>query len=210
MERYLFVFEVEAYPLAMFLYIVHLSCVNLIYIENRAKFALFAPTRGHDAEPARNQLFARALCPDLVIISGANMIRRVIGITAIALALAIPAIADAQGVPGGIERGAREGERAAGPVGAVVGGTIGGVVGGVAGILGVDQRPRFRSYVVEQRRPSYAYREEVRVGAVLPEAGVTYYEVPPEYGVHDYRYTVVNGRTVLVEPGTHRIVEIVE
>ena len=56
-------------------------------------------------------------------------------------------------MPGGVERGAREGERPAGPVGAIVGGTIGGVVGGVTGILGVDQRPRFRSYVVEQRRP---------------------------------------------------------
>ena len=138
------------------------------------------------------------------------MIRRVIGITTLVAALAIPALVEAQGVPGGIERGAREGERAAGPIGAVVGGTIGGVVGGVAGVLGVDQRPRFRSYVVERRVPSYTYRDEVRVGAVLPEAGVTYYDVPPEYGVRDYRYTVVNGRTVLVEPRTHRIVEIVE
>jgi hypothetical protein len=84
------------------------------------------------------------------------------------------------------------------------------VVGGVAGILGVDQRPRFQSYVVEQRRPSYHYNDEVRVGAVLPEAGVTYYDMPPEYGVRDYRYTVVNGRTVLVEPRSHRIVEIVQ
>jgi Protein of unknown function (DUF1236) len=138
------------------------------------------------------------------------MIRRFIGVAAIVAATALPTLVQAQGVPGGVERGAREGERAAGPVGAIVGGTIGGVVGGVAGVLGVDQRPRFRSYVVEQRRPSYQYREDVRVGAVLPEAGVTYYEVPPEYGVRDYRYTVVNGRTVLVEPGTHRIVEIVE
>jgi hypothetical protein len=138
------------------------------------------------------------------------MIRRFIGVAAIVGAVALPNLAQAQGVPGGIERGAREGERAAGPVGAIVGGTIGGVVGGVAGVLGVDQRPRFRSYVVEQRRPSYQYREDVRVGAVLPEAGVTYYEVPQEYGVRDYRYTVVNGRTVLVEPGTRRIVEIVE
>ena len=137
------------------------------------------------------------------------MIRRFIGVAAI-LAVALPQLAQAQGVPGGVERGAREGERAAGPVGAIVGGAIGGVVGGVAGVLGVEQRPRFRSYVVEQRRPSYQYREEVRVGAVLPEAGVTYYEVPQEYGVRDYRYTVVNGRTVLVEPGTCRIVEIVE
>ena len=138
------------------------------------------------------------------------MIRRFIGVAAIVAAVALPHLAQAQGVPGGVERGAREGERAAGPVGAIVGGTIGGVVGGVAGVLGVDQRPRFRSYVVEQRRPSYQYREDVRVGAVLPEDGVTHYEVPQEYGVRDYRYTVVNGRTVLVEPRTRRIVEIVE
>ena len=78
------------------------------------------------------------------------------------------------------------------------------------GVLGVDERPRFRSYVVEQRRPSYQYREDVRIGAVLPEEGVTYYDVPPEYGAREYRYTVVNGRTVLVEPRTRRIVEVVE
>jgi hypothetical protein len=138
------------------------------------------------------------------------MIRRLIGIAAVAAAVAIPAAAPAQGVPGGIEQGSREGERAAGPVGAVVGGVIGGVVGGVAGVLGVDERPRFRQYVVEQRRPSYQYGEGVRVGAVLPEEGVNYYEVPREYGARDYRYTVVNNHTVLVDPRTHRIVEVVD
>jgi hypothetical protein len=138
------------------------------------------------------------------------MIRRFIGIAALAAVVALPVVAQAQGVPGGIERGSRDGERAAGPVGAVVGGVIGGVVGGVAGVLGVDQRPRFHSYVVEQHRPSYQYREDVRVGAVLPEEGVTYYDVPPEYGVRDYRYTVVNSRTVLVDPRTHRIVQVIE
>jgi len=138
------------------------------------------------------------------------MIRRFIGIAALVATVVLPVVTHAQGVPGGVERGSRDGERAAGPVGAVVGGVIGGVVGGVASVLGVDERPRFHSYVVEQRRPSYQYREDVRVGAVLPEAGVTYYDVPPEYGVRDYRYTVVNGRTVLVEPRTHRIVEVIE
>src|SRR5450631_4373066 len=141
--------------------------------------------------------------------TGDVMIRRFIGIAALVATVALPVAAQAQGVPGGIERGSRDGERAAGPVGAVVG-VIGGVVGGVGGILGVDERPRFRSYVVEQRRPSYQYREDVRIGAVLPEQGVTYYDVPQEYGVRDYRYTVVNGRTVLVDPRTHRIVEVVE
>ena len=139
------------------------------------------------------------------------MIRRFAGAAAVAVfALSLPVAIQAQGVPGGVERGARDGERAAGTVGAVVGGVIGGVVGGVTGVLGVDERPRFRSYVVEQRRPSYEYREDLRVGAVLPEEGVTYYDVPPEYGVREHRYTVVNGRTVLVEPRTRRVIEIVE
>jgi hypothetical protein len=138
------------------------------------------------------------------------MIRRFIGIATVVAAVALPVAVQAQGVPGGVERGSRDGDRAAGPVGAVVGGVIGGVVGGVAGVLGVDQRPRFHSYVAERHVPSYQYREDVRVGAVLPEEGVTYYDVPPEYGVRDYRYTVVNSRTVLVDPRTHRIVEVVE
>jgi hypothetical protein len=138
------------------------------------------------------------------------MIRQILGASFMAATAIVPLSASAQGIPGGVERGAREGERAAGPVGAIVGGTIGGVVGGVAGVLGVDERPRFRSYVVEQHRPSYRYQGDVRVGAELPEAGVTYYEVPQEYGVREYRYTVVNDRPVLVDPHTHRIVQVVE
>ena len=45
---------------------------------------------------------------------------------------------------------------------------------------------------------------------MLPLSGVQYYEAPPEYGVRDYRYTIVNDRTVLVDPRTHRIIEIIE
>ncbi len=168
-------------------------------------------THEHDAEtPAMELPLSRRLKMHLVTKPGAIMIRRSIMAAVVGVAFVLPVTAQAQGVPGGIDRGARDGERAAGPVGAVVGGVLGGVAGGVAGVLGVDQRPRFRSYVVEQRRPSYDYREDVRVGAVLPDSGVTYYEVPQEYGVRDYRYTVVNGRTVLVEPQSRRIVEIVE
>ena len=142
------------------------------------------------------------------------MIRHLLGAAAIAAAALLPVAAQAQGVPGGVERGARDGERVGGPVGgtvgAIVGGVVGGVGGGVTGILGREEIPRFRTYAVEQRRPSYQYREDVRIGVILPEEGVTYYDVPPEYGVREYRYTVVNGRTVLVEPHTRRIVQIVE
>ena len=46
------------------------------------------------------------------------MIRRLPGIAALAAVVAIPLAAQAQRVPGGIERGSREGERTAGPVAA--------------------------------------------------------------------------------------------
>jgi len=123
---------------------------------------------------------------------------------------AFPIGAHAQGIIGGAQRGAEEGAAAAGPVGGAVGGVLGGVTGGVAGLLGVEERPRFRQYVVRQAPPSFRYQDEVRVGAVLPATGVEYYEVPAEYGIREHRYTVVNNRVVLVEPRTRRIVQIVE
>ena len=129
---------------------------------------------------------------------------------AAAMVLALPVVASAQGVVGGAEQGAREGSHAAGPVGGVVGGAVGAVTGGVAGLLGVDQRPRFHEYVEREHRPSYTYSQPVIVGGVLPDEGVTYYDVPPEYNVRDYRYTVINGTPVLVDPRTHRIVEVIQ
>src|SRR3954465_14600809 len=110
------------------------------------------------------------------------------------------------GAAAGAATGAVGGAVVGGPVGAVVGAGIGAVAGG----LSDQQAPRFHQYVVTQGRPSYRYNEEVRVGATLPSRGVTYYEVPAEYGVRDYRYTIVNDRTVLVDPRTHRIVQVVQ
>ena len=129
--------------------------------------------------------------------------------SAVLLLLLAPIGANAQGVVGGAANGAEQGNAVAGPVGAVVGGAVGAVTGGVDGLLGIDQRPRFRDYVVHERHPSYRYGEEVRTGAVLPSDGVQYYDVPPEYGVRTYRYAIVNDQTVLVEPGTRKIVQIV-
>lgn len=110
------------------------------------------------------------------------------------------------GAAAGAATGAVGGAIVGGPVGAVVGGVGGAVVGGIVG----DNTPRFKTYVVEQRVPSYTYAEPLAVGTVLPNEGVTYREVPREYGATQYRYTVVNNRTVLVEPGTRRIVQIIE
>lgn len=139
------------------------------------------------------------------------MTKGILGVGVALAVLAAPLGAQAQdSVARGAAEGSAQGNAAAGAVGAVVGGVVGGVAGGVAGILGADQRPRFREYVVREHRPSYRYREEVRVGAVLPPEGVEYYEVPAEYGVRGYRYTVVNDRPVLVEPRSRRVVEVID
>jgi hypothetical protein len=126
-------------------------------------------------------------------------------------ALALPVGAQAQGTLQGAAEGAHEGGRAAGPVGAIVGGAVGAATGTVEGILGIDDRPRFREDVVREHRPSYHYSRAVRVGTVLSERGVVYYDVPAEYHVRPgYRDTIVNDRPVIVEARTRRIVEVID
>ena len=116
---------------------------------------------------------------------------RLLAIAAIAGAIGAPIAAQAQGVvTSGVARG---------PV----------IVDEADGIA-VDQRPAFREYIIRERVPNYTIPERVIVGGVLPETGVTYYDVPQTYGVTPYRYTVVNGQTVLVEPRSRRIIQVVE
>jgi uncharacterized protein YcfJ len=123
------------------------------------------------------------------------------------LASLAPAAAFAQsgGAAAGAATGAVGGAIVGGPVGAAVGGVTGAIVGGIAD----QQQPEFRTYVTTQKVPSYTYKEEVRVGAVLPETGVTYHEVPAEYKVKGYKYTVVNNTPVLVEPSSRKIVQVI-
>ena len=140
--------------------------------------------------------------------------------------LALPLSAHAQVVQGtvnGANQGAADGANAAGPIGGIVGGAVGAGIGAATGavgtatgivgsIFGVDQRPRFHDYVEEQHYPSYTWRNNVRVGAVLPRSGVTYYPIPNDYAGPrgHYRYARVNDRTVVVDPRTRRIVDVIE
>jgi hypothetical protein len=122
-----------------------------------------------------------------------TMRNRILAIAAIAAAIGAPIAVQAQSeITTGVVRG-----------GTVI------VNDGVEGIA-VDQRPAFREYIVRERVPNYTIPDRVIVGGVLPETGVTYYDVPQTFGVTPYRYTVVNGQTVLVEPRTRRIVQVVE
>ena len=133
------------------------------------------------------------------------MSKKFLMIAALACVASTGALAQGGGVAAGAASGAVGGAVVGGPIGAAVGGVAGAIVGGIAD----QQQPQFRQYVVTQKAPSYTYAEEVRVGAVLPAQGVTYYEVPADYKVQGYRYTVVNDTPVLVDPGTRRIVQIV-
>ena len=118
------------------------------------------------------------------------MRNRILAIAAIAGAMAAPIAAQAQSDTVGIVRG-------------------GSVIIDSEGIV-ADQRPAFREYVVRERVPTFTVPDRVIVGGVLPEAGITYYDVPQTYGATPYRYTVVNGQTVLVEPRSRRIVQVVD
>jgi hypothetical protein len=147
---------------------------------------------GNDA--ARDELdrFACWLWPARIIAKELTMRNRILAITAIMAAMSAPIAAQAQSDTVGIVRG-----------GSVV---IDDDVDGIA----VDQRPAFREYIVRERVPNYTIPDRVVIGGVLPETGVTYYDVPQTFGVTPYRYTVVNGRTVLIEPRTRRIVQVIE
>ena len=120
------------------------------------------------------------------------MRNRLLAVAAIAGAMAAPISAQAQTTI---------------TTGTAGGGTV--VIGEHEGIA-VDRRPAFREYIVRERVPNYTISERVTVGAVLPETGVTYYDVPQSFGMTPYRYTVVNGQTILVEPRSRRIVQVVD
>src|SRR5450756_2363543 len=73
-------------------------------------------------------------------------------------ALAIPLAANAQsGAATGAVGGAVGGAIVGGPVGAVVGGVGGAIIGGISD----ETRPRFRTYVTQEKRSSYKYDRDV-------------------------------------------------
>lgn len=77
---------------------------------------------------------------------------------------------------------------------------------------GIDaaRQKRFHEYVMTRSPAPYRYSGQLVVGADLPEAGVSYYDVPTEYGAPDYRYAYVNDRVVLIAPRSRRVVQIIE
>ena len=108
---------------------------------------------------------------------------------------------DAGAVVGGAT-GAVAGAIVGGPVGAAVGGAIGAVGGGAAGTT-IDVPPNVRTYVTSHRAEPVYLEGEVVTGATLPQT-VALQPIPD----YNYEYVYVNGQTVLVEPQSRRIVQI--
>jgi Protein of unknown function (DUF1236) len=126
------------------------------------------------------------------------MRNKLLAIAAIAGTISVPVAAKAQSdVQGGVTVGVARGAPPA-------------VVDSDANGIAVDQRPAFRRFILREHVPEYTVPDRVAVGAILPETGVTYYDVPQTYAVTPYRYTVVNGRTILVEPRSRRIVQLID
>jgi hypothetical protein len=127
-------------------------------------------------------------------------------ISAIAV-IALPLAACQSGTASGAAGGAVTGALVGGPVGAVVGGAAGAAVGAA---LSPDESSRVRTYVVAQRRPSVRIEEEIVVGQPLPPR-VRLYSVPTRVGVSTpYNYTIVNDQTVLVDPQTREVVQVLD
>ena len=102
------------------------------------------------------------------------------------------------GATTGVLGGAAVGALAGGPVGAIIGGVAGGAIGAA-----IEPPSHVDTYVTEQRIEPVQLEGEVRVGAGLPDM-VTLHPIPD----YEYRYAMVNGQRVLVDPGDRTIVHI--
>jgi hypothetical protein len=72
-----------------------------------------------------------------------------------------------------------------------------------------DVRTRVHQYVVQHRQPSVTIHDRVAVGTVLPP-DAQFYPFDGVDGVGAYRYAYINDAPVLVDPGSRRIIEVIE
>jgi hypothetical protein len=101
----------------------------------------------------------------------------------------------------GAVNGARTGGAVAGPVGEIVGGTVGAAVGAA-----VEVPNAVVTSIEGVRTPSVTIEEPIVVGEPVPAA----VEVRPVPGYVDYRYAVVNGQRLIIDPRTRRVIRVIE
>jgi hypothetical protein len=69
---------------------------------------------------------------------------------------------------------------------------------------------QLQAHIARMNRPSHTYSGQLAVGMELPAQGITYYDIPAEYKARDTQYTVVNGRPVLVDSQTRKVVHMMQ
>jgi hypothetical protein len=77
-------------------------------------------------------------------------------------------------------------------------------------VITFDQKPAFLAYVKRQQMHSNLSVKRVSVGDVLPDSGVTYYDIPLRYGAPFYRCVVIGEKAVIADPGTGRVIQVVD
>lgn len=74
-----------------------------------------------------------------------------------------------------------------------------------------DQKAKIKAFMMKDKPKSVAAPTGFTVtsGATLPST-VELQSFPADVGVTSYRYSVVGDRTVVVDPGTRKIIEVIE
>jgi Protein of unknown function (DUF1236) len=72
------------------------------------------------------------------------------------------------------------------------------------------EETKIKEYVTKEKRSVAAPSGfSLSVGADVPQS-VELYSFPSDVGVAKYRYTVIGGKTALVDPSTRKVVRVIE
>lgn len=134
--------------------------------------------------------------------------------TAIVLAfLALPALARAQGAADPPRQNpnvpAITGDRQAVPKPRNDAPETSSTRGSTTGLVTAEQRPQLREFALTHRDKELKVVADFRVGSVLP-ADTALFDIPPEFNLARYRLALANQKTLLVDPATRRVEEVIE
>ena len=89
--------------------------------------------------------------------------------------------------------------------------TTTGAASSTSVIVAPEQRTKIRTYITEHKVRPVVVKEKVAVGAVLP-ADVELHAVPEDWGpsLHTYRYVYSGDDVLLVDPGSRRVVQVID
>ena len=81
--------------------------------------------------------------------------------------------------------------------------------GSATGLLSMEQRPRLREYALKHRDKESRIATDLKVGSVLP-TDTALLDIPPDFDLARYRLALANQKTLLVDPATRRIEEVID